>query len=183
MPDYATPGHPYSSQSIHVRSNPVYKSKDGRYEVTELESPRRSWNLPDEVKDSIPRAKTAPLPSGFKKIPPINKGKKLIPWNYHQRTPWIRDMHRWFTPDRSQGVWHHNEDFDKYRREALAFRTPSRSIYHIGNGLMPNYSGHVPGQLFRYGSTWATETTNARMVGLPRPHTSTSLFENRPIGA
>lgn len=182
MPDYATPGHPYASQSIHVRTNPVYKSKDGRYEISELQTPKRSWNLPDEKINNLPRAKTAP-PSGYKAMPPISKGKKLIPWNYRQRTPWIRDMYRWFTPDPKQGVWHNKEDSDKYRRESLAFRTPAQCIYHVGNGLMPSYSGHVPGQLFRYGGTWATETRNARMIGLRRPYTSTSLFENRPIGA
>ena len=39
------------------------------------------------------------------------------------------------------------------------------------------------GQKFRYGKTWARETVNANRIGIKRPWNSTSLFENRPLGA
>ncbi|XP_002131258.2 uncharacterized protein LOC100180027 [Ciona intestinalis] len=190
MPNYNTPGHPYASQSIHVTSSPLYKSKDGRYTypgVRDLTSrPLTALNKtsPHDSESSSPRsprAKTAP--PGYKTMPPINKNKKLITLNFRQLTPWCRDMYRWFTPDPSQGVWHDKQDVDRYRREALKSRIPAQNIYHTQAGLMPNYSGYVPGQKFRYGKTWARETVNANRTGIPRTWESTSFFQDRPIGA
>ncbi|CAK8680838.1 unnamed protein product [Clavelina lepadiformis] len=196
MPNYCTPGHPYASQSIHVTTNPIYKSKDGKYDQhnderllssttrpktsTQITSPRMAGS-PLEVSPRSPRAKTAP--PGYKTMPPLNKAQKLITIKYIQRTPWCRDMYRWFTPDPSNGVWLDNEKVDRYRHLALRERLPMQRIYHVEKGLIPNYSGYVPGQKFRYGNTWTRETVNANKIGIPRRWESTSIFQNRPIGA
>ncbi|CAK8680938.1 unnamed protein product [Clavelina lepadiformis] len=83
------PGHPYASQSIHVTTNPIYKSKDGKYDQhnderllnptsrpktsTQITSPRMAGS-PLEVFPRSPRAKTAP--PGYKDMPPLNKAQK-----------------------------------------------------------------------------------------------------------
>jgi len=56
-------------------------------------------------------------------------------------------MYSWFTPDAKQGVWHDNEDLDRYRRQVFQQRLPMQRIYHIDSGIIPNYSGYVPGEL------------------------------------
>lgn len=54
-------------------------------------------------------------------------------------------MYRWFTPDRSQGVWYDHEAYDRYRKRAFRVRLPAKAIYHVDSGIMPSYSGYVPG--------------------------------------
>ncbi|XP_039261041.1 uncharacterized protein LOC120337338 [Styela clava] len=195
MPNYATPGHPYSSQSIYVTVSPVYKKRgsnsDHDFKPQESFS-RRLPNISQRVQSAADiglvtsskqqqRAHTAP--PTYKYPPRVDHKHRLITTNFKQNTPWCRDMCRWFTPDRTQGVWYDNEDFDRYRQSAFKFRLPAQHIYHTKAGLMPNYSGYVPGQAFRYGGTWARETANARMIGIARKWESTSYFQDRPIGA
>ncbi|XP_022920071.1 CIMIP2 protein CG18335-like [Onthophagus taurus] len=35
-------------------------------------------------------------------------------------------------------------------------------IYHKHVGLLPNYAGHIPGQIFRYGKTYGNDTRDAK---------------------
>ncbi|XP_006818417.1 ciliary microtubule inner protein 2B-like [Saccoglossus kowalevskii] len=40
----------------------------------------------------------------------------------------------------------------------------SKLIYPISSGLVPQYTGHIPGQKFRYGTTFGHSTLNARRI-------------------
>lgn len=55
-------------------------------------------------------------------------------------------MRRWFTPDRTAGIWFDKEDSDRFRKMALDFRVPAGRIYHVDKPLLPGYSGYVPGK-------------------------------------
>ncbi|XP_070531586.1 ciliary microtubule inner protein 2B-like [Ptychodera flava] len=50
-------------------------------------------------------------------------------------------------------------------RPAMVVRD-TKLIYPIHSGLVPHYTGHIPGQKFRYGTTFGHSTLNARR--LPR---------------
>lgn len=39
---------------------------------------------------------------------------------------------------------------------------PCHKIYHRNIGLIPNYGGHVPGQTFRFGQTYGTDSVDAK---------------------
>lgn len=40
--------------------------------------------------------------------------------------------------------------------------TASFEIYHKTDGMIPNYAGHVPGEVFQFGSTYGKHTVNAK---------------------
>ncbi|XP_041368533.1 protein FAM166B-like [Gigantopelta aegis] len=49
------------------------------------------------------------------------------------------------------------------KRELKSARDPSKKqIYTVGVGMIPDYTGHIPGQKFRYGQTFGTSTENAK---------------------
>lgn len=39
---------------------------------------------------------------------------------------------------------------------------PCHKIYHRNIGLIPNYGGHIPGALFRFGQTYGTDSRDAK---------------------
>ena len=71
---------------------------------------------------------------------------QLISISYHQMTPWCRDMYNWFTPDPTMGVWLETECIDCYRIHACKERLKTQRVFPIQTGLIPGYSGHVPGR-------------------------------------
>ncbi|XP_071949123.1 ciliary microtubule inner protein 2B-like [Antedon mediterranea] len=46
-------------------------------------------------------------------------------------------------------------------------RKTFRRIYTLDTGLVPQYTGHIPGQKFRYGTTFGHSTRNAKRISLP----------------
>ncbi|XP_033121935.1 protein FAM166B-like [Anneissia japonica] len=46
-------------------------------------------------------------------------------------------------------------------------RKEFRRIYTLDTGLVPHYTGHIPGQKFRYGTTFGHSTRNAKRISLP----------------
>ncbi|XP_071481424.1 ciliary microtubule inner protein 2B-like [Diadema antillarum] len=46
-------------------------------------------------------------------------------------------------------------------------------IYPVDSGLVPHYTGHIPGQKFRYGTTFGHSTRNAKRDA-PKPSTKSS---------
>ena len=48
-------------------------------------------------------------------------------------------------------MWLDSENFDKYRLQACKQRlTAGNRIYHVHQGLIPGYYGHVPGKHFLF---------------------------------
>ncbi|XP_075707435.1 ciliary microtubule inner protein 2B-like [Rhinoderma darwinii] len=74
------------------------------------------------------------------------------------------------------GLPYKNEKIKKILREELTEKNPSTNlphtndylqrrqgklIYRTNSGLLPNYSGYKPGQMFSIGSTWGRSSVNA----------------------
>ncbi|KAM8960505.1 uncharacterized protein RCH25_036219 [Pelodytes ibericus] len=51
-----------------------------------------------------------------------------------------------------------------------------KTIYRTDSGLIPNYSGYTPGQMFSFGKTWGRSSMNAVEKAHKQPFLWTSLF-------